>query len=43
MTKTKKKEIKELKGRDFTDKFIEEFAEQWDEVVFILRNRRKSK
>lgn len=43
MTETQKKEIRELKGKNFTGVFVEEFEKQWDEVVFLLKNGRKSK
>ena len=43
MTETQKKEIRELKGKNFTGVFIEEFAKRWDETIFILKNGRKNK
>lgn len=41
MTESQKKEIRELKGKNFTGVFVEEFEKQWDEVVFLLKNGRK--
>lgn len=43
MTESQKKEIRELKGKNFTGVFVEEFAKEWDEVVFLLKNGRKRK
>lgn len=43
MTESQKKEIRELKGKNFTGVFVEEFSKEWDEIVFLLKNGRKSK
>lgn len=43
MTESQKKEIRELKGKNFTGTFVEDFAKRWDEAVFRLKNGRKIK
>lgn len=41
MTEVQKKQIKEIKGKSFTEEYMEDYAKRWDETIFLLKNGRK--